>query len=1044
MCSGTFSSNWEGPNMNLADKSFVVKDSKKALLQLENYEIIAANESCLSLFGANSLGVIRATNPGSLSPKYQPDGRASQLKANQMMQTALEEGYHRFLWVHSKLDGATFYAFVTLRRHSQNEAESLIAELEEVSLQDVFFEQMSFLFFEQNSDAVMVTDANTEILLVNNAFCRISGYSKQETIGKHSGFMKSGRHSKQFYEKMWSEIKEFGSWEGEIWDKRKNGEVYQKQLKISAIKDSQGEVRFYIAIFKDSSAQIAQDTKLKKLALYDALTNLPNRRLLLDKIQQTIIESEAIQRQFALLIVDLDNFKYVNDYYGHQSGDELLKFFASCINSLSSQFRVRGRLAGDEFLLAVDIDSDYTLDDAIKETKSAFDVVPNILGHSIRYSCSVGACLYPQHAQNLADMLKFADLSLYKAKETPGFSFKTFEHQYWDAALSQIKLTEDIKRGLNEHEFVPFYQPKFDTKSLKIHGFEALARWRHKDKGILAPAHFINIANRTKLDSEISLQILEKVCQFIASSSLPATLTISVNISPDLLVKPDFVDKICEQLERNRIDATQLEIEITENSSITQSDVAFASLTQIRALGIKVAIDDFGTGYASLGHLKKLPIDILKIDKLFIQELIEGSSVENTLVSSIVQMAKALNLKVVAEGVEHASQLSALKRLQCDMLQGFLLSKPIPEDCITEILAKKFSELEASGSSDIAPSIELRDKNKQISTINDRHSFEQLFENSLDSILITTASVKDPRILYANPAFCEMSGYDIDEIVNQSPRMFKGLKTKKQTSEKLKQALSSGGRFYGSVVNYRKDGSSYNVELKIHPIKGDDGKPSYYVSTQKDISAFRKFLNSIRFRSNIESGGWSDSTTVDEPFTVATSSNEDFILIEDSEGLFEHSEDLFALDKQDPEAAVKQVVISAEDFHRLNLVVIEDIHKLCNALEDCLVSIELAKANTNKEQALREFLYDMHEFANTLFFMDEFMDLCSALSELSNRLASCDLAALDSILIEILYAIVLDLNAWLTTVFVNRDAANIHALDDSIISSAKQIVFMLG
>lgn len=537
----------------------------------------------------------------------------------------------------------------------------------------------------ETHDGIIITDANAHILRVNRAFCEITGYSSDEVIGKTPSMLKSGRHETSFYEEMWSGLHTTGHWDGELWDKRKNGEIYPKNLTITAVKDAAGQVTNYVGIFSDITERKQAEAEINRLAYYDPLTLLPNRRLLMDRLHQAMAASERCGSYGALLFIDLDNFKDLNDTQGHETGDRLLievgGRLATCVRSEDTV----ARLGGDEFVVMVanlgDVEA-FVLDRAEAVATKVLTKLnqPYQIGtHEYRGTASIGVSLFHGQSTSMEDLFKHSDVALYQAKNSGRATLRLFDPSMQLALEARSRMKEDLRQALLDDQFCLYFQAQVDSNGACI-GAEVLLRWQHPQRGLVPPADFIPFAEESGVIEEIDLWVLEKACAQLsewASSKTNAELILAVNISAPTFMRSDFVAAVLAIVEAAGIAPGRLKIELTETSMIHGLDEAIAKMDRLAIAGISFSLDDFGTGYSSLSYLRRLPIDQLKIDREFVRN-IGGGSNEVVIVRTIVSMAQNLDLRVIAEGVETQEQFDILQSFGCPGYQGFLFARPLP------------------------------------------------------------------------------------------------------------------------------------------------------------------------------------------------------------------------------------------------------------------------------------------------------------------------------------------------------------------------------
>ena len=528
-------------------------------------------------------------------------------------------------------------------------------------------------------EGVLMTDASGKIIKVNNSFERISGYKKEDLIGKNPRILKSGRHNKNFYLNMWHDLITNGYWEGEIWNKKKNGELYPKWMSITSLKGLDGTVENYISISTDISKIKKTEDKLHNLAYYDLLTGIPNRTLFYERLERVLTRANDNKKAAALLFMDLDGFKVINDSLGHAAGDLLLKEVAVRIKSTIRKSDAVSRLGGDEFTVILENIDNHEYVKATAEAIIEKILLPyNIFGREITLGVSIGIALAPDDESTIEGLVRKADAAMYDAKESGkgrySFSSKEIERKNHEILEMQIKLNT----ALNNNEFSLYLQPQtaFDGNGFKIVGAEALIRWKTSDGKIFTPDKFIPISESNRMIIPIGNWILEEIFRIdkiLKSNGI--NIKLSINVSSKQFENNNLVSKIKEIFKENSSQNIDLLIEITESFLMQNTDDAIQSLLEIKKLGIGISIDDFGTGFSSLSYLTHLPADYLKIDKSFIDDIV--STNRKNITPSIISMAKTLNLKTVAEGVETQEQIDILIDEGCDELQGYYFSKPL-------------------------------------------------------------------------------------------------------------------------------------------------------------------------------------------------------------------------------------------------------------------------------------------------------------------------------------------------------------------------------
>lgn len=547
----------------------------------------------------------------------------------------------------------------------------------------------------ESQEAMFVTDANQVIQRVNTAFTQTTGYSAQESIGQTPRMLHSGRHDSGFYASMWTAIQNDGHWQGEIWNRRKNGDIYPEWLTISAVKDAGGQVSHYVGIFQDMSESKAREDQIRTLAFYDSLTRLPNRRLLLDRLHQAMVSSERSERYAALLFIDLDNFKLLNDTQGHDIGDLLLTGVAQRLLACVRSGDTVARLGGDEFVVLLeDLDTNPEEGAAQAEMVAAKILEalgqPYLLGQIEHHSgASIGVTLFQDKHHSVEEILKRADLAMYQAKAAGRGTIRFFDPAMQAAVHARANLEGDLRRAVQRGEFILHYQPQVD-QSGRLSGVEALARWSHPQRGLVMPGNFVSMAEETGLVIAIGDLLLRLACEQISAwSRRPETarLMVAVNVSPRQFRHPGFVDMVIHAIDSAGIDPGRLKLEITESLLLEDVDEVVRRMQAIKAKGVRFSIDDFGTGFSSLAYLKRLPLDEIKVDRSFVAN-IETDDNAAAICAAIISLAHILGLQVVAEGVETEAQRYFLTTVhKCDKLQGYLFGKPMTPPELEELVA---------------------------------------------------------------------------------------------------------------------------------------------------------------------------------------------------------------------------------------------------------------------------------------------------------------------------------------------------------------------
>ncbi len=535
--------------------------------------------------------------------------------------------------------------------------------------------------FENATEGITICDTNSVIVNVNKTFTNITGYTKEEAIGKHISLLKSGKQDKKFYQQMWESITKNGYWEGEITNRRKNGELFDEMLHISTIKDSEGKVSHYIAIFSDISDKRKTQESIYNLAHFDSLTKIANRNFFQKKLLKAIEELKE-NKSLALMYIDLDRFKIVNDSLGHGIGDELLSRVTKRIQQLLGENDFFARLGGDEF--AVITQGSYTAEICEQKTvEKALNIIEAVNkvfiidNNQISIGSSIGIALYPRDAKNAQELMQYADTAMYHAKETGRNRYAIYVGNIVKETKYRYKVEQELRIAIKNSDITLAYQPIVCADGGRIKGFEVLSRWHHKELGFISPELFISIAEDRGLIADYTYSLLKAACTQVKEWNMTYNekFYISVNISPVHFLQSDMVEKVSAILEESLLSPSNLILEITENVIIENKELVLKALNKFKELGVKVSIDDFGTGYSSIGYLKDYPINYLKIDRSFVADIPEDKNNAN-ICSTITSLANNFNIEVIAEGVETLENSMFLKTLGVKYLQGYYFSKP--------------------------------------------------------------------------------------------------------------------------------------------------------------------------------------------------------------------------------------------------------------------------------------------------------------------------------------------------------------------------------
>ncbi|MCB1190145.1 MAG: EAL domain-containing protein [Leptospiraceae bacterium] len=545
--------------------------------------------------------------------------------------------------------------------------------------------------FESSNEAIIVTDTSGNIIDVNSTFEFITGYSKAEVIGKNPSVMKSGIHEPEFYKNMWDELIQKGRWQGEVWDKRKNGFLYPKLLSLSSIVDDKGVITHFVGIFSDISNIKQNEKRLEKLALYDNLTQLPNRTLFTERLRQAVIQSKRESSYFALFFLDLDRFKYVNDTFGHKAGDILLQEFAGRLKQCLRESDTISRLGGDEFTVIIrNIKTTKVLPKIAEKIINSFKTPFMIENREIYLSTSIGITVFPLDSEDMEELLKNADTAMYHAKENGKNRFEFFSQTILQKSQDRLFLENKLHQAIKKGEFFLAYQPRIQTETGKMVCVEVLIRWKSENTTIF-PNKFLPIAEDIGLIQKIGEWVFQTACEQLQSWRKQGlgSFRIAINCSGNQLKQTNFKEMILIDLANYNLEPNDIELELTETAIIEQADELLEILYNLQQIGVHISLDDFGIGYTSLGFLKKFPINSVKIDKSFIAEVTTNKD-SQAIVNAIVAMATSLGIEVVAEGVETIEQRDYLQSIQCNLMQGYYYSKPLDSKEFIKYLQNSF------------------------------------------------------------------------------------------------------------------------------------------------------------------------------------------------------------------------------------------------------------------------------------------------------------------------------------------------------------------
>ncbi|MDP1596741.1 MAG: EAL domain-containing protein [Methylotenera sp.] len=537
----------------------------------------------------------------------------------------------------------------------------------------------------ESQESMIITDANNVILRVNRAFTDTTGYTAADAIGNNPKMLNSGRHDPSFFADMWNTIQSIGTWNGEVWNRRRNGELYPEHLTITAVKNVAGEITNYVGTATDITTSKAAAAEIENLAFYDHLTGLPNRRLLVDRLNHALLYSARHYKDGAVLFLDLDHFKTINDTLGHDVGDVLLQQVATRLTNCMREGDTVARLGGDEFVVMIEgldeqeAEAATQTEEVGEKILAALNLPYQLAGQEYQIGCSIGVALFSDHKQSLDDLLKHADIAMYQAKKSGRNALRFFDPKMQASINTRVALETDLRIALKEKQFKLYFQPQV-YHNRQITGAEVLIRWQHPNRGLVSPYDFIPLAEETGLILPIGQWVLETACQQIKAwenNLLTQHLQLAVNVSARQFFQPDFVEQVLLAIHQTKINPDKLKLELTESLVLDDITDTIDKMHQLQKVGVRFSMDDFGTGQSSLAYLTQLPLDQLKIDQSFTRNIGVKRS-DAVIVQTIIGMGNNLGMEIIAEGVETEAQREFLQAHGCPVFQGYLFSKPVP------------------------------------------------------------------------------------------------------------------------------------------------------------------------------------------------------------------------------------------------------------------------------------------------------------------------------------------------------------------------------
>ena len=660
----------------LTEQSAILDNVMFGVMFVRNRRIVSVNRRCEELFGYGHGGMTGSSTAIVFPSRYDYE------EAGERQYPALaaggdfsEERHYR------RQDGSLFWALVSgCALDPLRPGEGSIWVYADITARKEAEEKLrlSATVLEHIADAVMVVDIEGVIVAVNPAFTQITGYTEAEAVGQHSSLTRSERHDELFYQTMWDELIASGFWRGEIWRRRKNGEIYLEWLTISAVRDTRALTTHYVGVCSDITVIKQAQEKLDHLAHHDPLTALPNRLLFHDRLQHALQRAAREGEQLAILFIDLDRFKNVNDTLGHHIGDELLQQVAAQLSARLRDGDTLARLGGDEFIVLLEkVDGQYGATQVAEKLVSMFEQPFLVAGHELFVTCSVGVSLFPDDAQDLNMLIRNADVAMYQAKARGRNGYRFYAPSMTGEGIERLRLETYLRRSIEKHEIFLNYQPQVEIDTGRLVGVEALVRWNHPELGLIPPARFIPLAEDSGFINQLGKWVLDEACRQMMRWQEQGLRVpkIAVNLSVKQFERGSMAGMVADILRETGLAPQRLQLEVTESVIMNTGD-ALGFINDLHAIGVGLAIDDFGTGYSSLAYLKQLPVQTLKIDRSFIKDISTDAN-DEAIAIAIIQLGKSMHLSVIAEGVETQEQAAFLLRHGCKLAQGYFYSKPV-------------------------------------------------------------------------------------------------------------------------------------------------------------------------------------------------------------------------------------------------------------------------------------------------------------------------------------------------------------------------------
>ncbi|NML61905.1 EAL domain-containing protein [Massilia sp. RP-1-19] len=660
----------------LAEQSAILDNVMFGVMFVRGRHVVSANRRCEELFGYGSGELAGAPDDIIFQPRTEYELAGLRAYPNLVDgRDFTEEREYR------KRDGTSFWCMVNgcaLDPLHPNEGSIWVyADITERKQAEEKL-RLSATVLEHIADGVMVVDAERRIVAVNPAFTQITGYTEHEAIGQPASMTRSARHDERFHQAMWDEQEKAGFWRGEIWNRRKNGEVYPEWLTVSVMRDSAGKITHYVGVFSDITAVKESQEKLDHMAHHDPLTGLPNRLLFHDRLQHALQRAGRVDEQLAVLFIDLDRFKNVNDTLGHHVGDELLIQVAGALSERLREGDTLARLGGDEFIVLLEnVDGAFGAGLVAEKLMSMFEQPFIVSDYELFVTGSVGISMFPHDATDLNMLIRNADVAMYQAKARGRNGYQFYAPSMTGEGVERLRLEAMLRRSIEKNEIFLNYQPQVEIDTGRLIGVEALVRWNSPELGVVPPFRFIPLAEDIGFISQLGKWVLYEACrQMIRWAEQGLSVPkMAVNLSVKQFERGSIASMVADVLAETGLEPHRLQLEVTESVIMNTGD-ALAFINDLHAIGVGLAIDDFGTGYSSLAYLKQMPVQTLKIDRSFIKDISTDIN-DEAIAIAIIQLGKSLNLSVIAEGVETAEQADFLLRHGCNLAQGYLYSRPV-------------------------------------------------------------------------------------------------------------------------------------------------------------------------------------------------------------------------------------------------------------------------------------------------------------------------------------------------------------------------------